>query len=295
MDLQSNLTMTTSTSHGLNSFVVTGAGFEATNTRTTAGGGAIGGRYSFRHGASGTWVLGGGVASQAEVDGANETGIITSGYAFIDEGSDGGADAGSGGITTAYGFWSRPSAGNVGTKIGLYVEDDTNATASYGIKLDGATTAARWFNNDSGTANDGITFGATGQVNLYRSAADTLKTDDAFVSRRSVVVLAVGTLTLNTSHLATAAADYDLPATGCDLSSDIGNWVTITAQDASETVSLTVNGSEDTLNYTGLTLGANDELHSPGGLADSVTVTCLKVNNWYSTATAGAWTDGGVP
>jgi hypothetical protein len=110
----------------------------------------------------------------------------------------------------------------------------------------------------------------------------------------SIATSTGGTLAINTATIATVAGDYDLPDDACD--SATGNWVVLYVRDA-EAVSLTVNDSSDTINYYGLSLGANDELDSPGpGTAlASVAVVCFETNNWYATSSMGAWTDGGVP
>lgn len=100
-----------------------------------------------------------------------------------------------------------------------------------------------------------------------------------------------GTLAINSITLATAAGDYDLPDS-CD--SATFNYVTLMVRDASETASLTVLDTGDTIVYKGLSLDANDELDSPGAALDSVTVVCMEADKWYVTANSGDWTDGGV-
>ena len=54
-----------------------------------------------------------------------------------------------------------------------------SATASIGARIGLATTYSLQLSDTGGTAAGGITFGT--DTDLYRSAADTLKTDDAFV------------------------------------------------------------------------------------------------------------------
>ena len=279
---------------GMNAFVFTDPDNSGNNTRTTKQGGGVGGRFSSRHEGAGTWSLMGGISSQAEISGADEDGTITTGYGFMDEGGDGGA--GAGGIGDYRGFWIRESTGNITTKYGIYIEDLENATNNYNIRLDGASVYNLWLANDSGTSNDGIWFGAapTPDVNLYRSGAGVLTTDHHLRYLRNTISLASGSLTLNSSHLGTGSgADYNLPADGCDGVPDYGNWVTLTAEDAAA-LSLTVSGPEDTINYSGLALDADDELDSAGNIGDSVTVECLTANNWYATRTLGPWADGGV-
>ena len=89
----------------------------------------------------------------------------------------------------------------------------------------------------------------------------------------------------------TGAGDVDLPDT-CD--SATGANVLVFVRDASETVSLTVQDTSDTIIYPGLSLGANDELDSPGTAGDWVSVVCMETNKWYVVGNRGAWTDGGV-
>ncbi len=92
-------------------------------------------------------------------------------------------------ITTTRVYFAQASTAGtcvIGTSIGLDVAAMTAATtAAYGIRVakpTGATTnQAMQFSDTSGSADGGITFGTTsGQSNLYRSAASTLKTDTAF-------------------------------------------------------------------------------------------------------------------
>jgi len=64
---------------------------------------------------------------------------------------------------------------------GVVVEDQT-ATNSIGVEIEGANGKALWIGSgaDNTDAANGITFGASSDTNLYRSAANTLMTDDAF-------------------------------------------------------------------------------------------------------------------
>lgn len=102
-----------------------------------------------------------------------------------------------------------------------------------------------------------------------------------------------GALAVNTTTIATAAGDYDLPDE-CD--SATFAWACLYVRDAAETASLTVTDSGDTIVYKGIVppLDADDELDSPGAAQDSVCVVCMEANKWYVTSNSGAWTDGGV-
>ncbi len=105
---------------------------------------------------------------------------------------------GGGDITNAYGVHVLSlldvGAGSIGTSIGLKIDGQSGGVTSYGVVIDEATTQSLWLRGDGGTANTGIGFGLTNDTNLYRSAADVLRTDD---------VLSIGTLgtTDNVSYL----------------------------------------------------------------------------------------------
>jgi len=67
--------------------------------------------------------------------------------------------------------------------VGIYIPDITgHPFGDYGIKIDGADSAALWLGAgaDNTDPANGIIFGASEDVNLYRAGADKLKTDDDF-------------------------------------------------------------------------------------------------------------------
>ncbi|MBS1722279.1 MAG: hypothetical protein JSS66_04645 [Armatimonadetes bacterium] len=84
----------------------------------------------------------------------------------------------------------NPGAGTVTTQYGIRIRDLSRASTNYAIYLDGT----------SGLSRQGIWWNA--DTNLYRSAADTLKTDDAFIAAGG---LTVGTLTLGSVVFAGAS------------------------------------------------------------------------------------------
>ena len=107
------------------------------------------------------------------------------------------------------------------------------------------------------------------------------------------ISLASGALTANRTHLATAAADYVLPA--CE-TANIGEWVTVIVQDISEVVVLQP-ASGDTINPAGAVIDLDHEMDSSGaatGDGDFVTLVCVIADMWFSTAIGGAWVDGGA-
>ena len=88
-------------------------------------------------------------------------------------------------LASAIGFWSRSTTntggGTITDNFGIYVDAQTVGTSDYGIAVSAADTQTLWLsNNDNNTvASAGIAFGSSRDTNLYRSAADTLRTDDA--------------------------------------------------------------------------------------------------------------------
>ncbi len=91
--------------------------------------------------------------------------------------------------------------------------------------------------------------------------------------------------------LVTAVGDVDLPDV-CDSATFASLKVVV--RDAAETVSVTLaNSQEDTIKYPGLSLTAGDEIDSPGGELDELTLVCCATNTWCANGTLG-WTDGGT-
>ncbi len=102
-------------------------------------------------------------------------------------------------------------AGTVTESVGLTI-DVSGATTNtgitvggagidYGINLQTADTATLWLGSDADgtTANAGIAFGQSRDTNLYRSAANTLQTDDSFVVQGNTTLgdASGDTLTIN--------------------------------------------------------------------------------------------------
>jgi hypothetical protein len=82
------------------------------------------------------------------------------------------ANQGNAGWATAYGIRVDPVSGSTATNTGIAIG------AAAGKTLHVSDTA------DSITAAGGITFGLSGDTNLYRSAADTLSTDDTMAAAK---------------------------------------------------------------------------------------------------------------
>lgn len=115
-------------------------------------------------------------------------------------------------ITTVNGL--RIITGTVGgatytNQYGINIGPITTAgTLNVGIRVDAASTQTLWVSGDANntTAAAGIAFGSSRDTNLYRSAADTLKTDDSLV--------VVGSVTSPRLTITATAGDVGTPAAG---------------------------------------------------------------------------------
>ena len=101
-------------------------------------------------------------------------------------------------LTDWYGLYIQncDGAGTLTNQYGIYVADMTKGgTLDVGIAIAGADHIALWMcsGSDGTDAANGITFGSSKDTNLYRSAANTLKTDDAFSALSYAVGANAGT------------------------------------------------------------------------------------------------------
>jgi hypothetical protein len=242
---------------GLNSFARSNAdSTQDLTTSTNPAGSLIGGRYVAQVQGAGAVPLAGGVASRATV--ADAGGLLTEGYAFFDEGGDGGSGNG---MTYYSGLWIKDSAGVVGQKTGIWIEDLNNAVSeNIGIQIDGAAQNVLWLG--AGAANtdeaNGIVWGAGRDVNLYRSDNNELTTDDAFVSNS----LTIGADSL--TALAKVSTFEDLADSAGVLTSDGGGVYSWGAGGAAANTNpnLIINGSaqiNQRVNCTSTSTYANDD------------------------------------
>jgi hypothetical protein len=86
------------------------------------------------------------------------------------------ANAAASSLTNQFGIDVGALTGGVSNNIGIRIATPTGATANYALQLSGT----------AGTPASGITFGT--DTNLYRSAANTLKTDDALIVTGDITV-----------------------------------------------------------------------------------------------------------
>lgn len=133
-----------------------------------------------------------------------------------------------GNITDAKGiFVSSNTDGGAGTitnNYGIQVGGQTAGTNDYGVRIDTADTQTLWLSGDADntTAAAGIAFGSSRDTNLYRSAANTLQTDDSFVvSGGNIVITNQGDIQLRESG---GANYFGLQAAGAMDSDDIYTW-----------------------------------------------------------------------
>jgi hypothetical protein len=106
-------------------------------------------------------------------------------------------------VTTARHFWVQHAApvGTITTLVGLDVEALSGAGTNIGVRIAKANTYSLQLSGTDGTAASGITFGT--DTNLYRSAANTLKTDDQLVARiqpRVTTIASAAEPTINTDN-----------------------------------------------------------------------------------------------
>lgn len=171
---------------------------------------------------------------------------------------------------------------------------------------------------DDSSPVTGVTIDATGAAPFVFGSADVTQhtflsdsfggsvvIDGSVLAQVPAVANSGGALALNTITLATAAADYDLPATSCAGASDVGNWVTIVIEDDTTLVSITSDDVNNVFNVPGLDIAAGRELDNVTTAAhegQNITLTCMAQDQWYMTAgslnLAGAatiaWADGGA-
>lgn len=121
---------------------------------------------------------------------------------------------------------STTGTGVITNAIGLYVSSFTKGTNRYGVAIEapatsGATdTQTLWVSAsaDNTTAAAGIAFGLSKDTNLYRSAANTLKTDDSLVVGGT---LTVGTPATYTPTNVSTDRSFDANATDIDELADV--------------------------------------------------------------------------
>jgi hypothetical protein len=128
-------------------------------------------------------------------------------------------------VTNRYKFFADDSNvnGTMTNNYGFYSDEQTGGTTNYGIVLGqvtGGSSYVAWLNNtnDGTTANQGIVFGSSQDTNLYRSAANTLTTDDSFTVGGT---LTVGTAPTYTPSNVTTDRTFDANVTTINELADV--------------------------------------------------------------------------
>lgn len=178
------------------------------------------------------------ISAHAQVGGF--TGAVTSGVGFL---VSNGQFFGS--TTNATGIYIGGLPGST-SKIGIDVAAQTGAsTTNIGIRIDKSTQYALQLSSTAGDAASGITFGT--DTTLYRSAADTLKTDDALsvtgtLSAAGTIELGHATdTTLSRSSAGVLAVEGVVVPT-------ISSTNTLTNKRITERVSTTTSSATPTIN-----------------------------------------------
>jgi hypothetical protein len=153
---------------------VTGKAYSLTSGTVTTLSGVTG---TVTNADSGTITLAAGGAFGVEASSAG--GVITSGYAL-----QAGVGATDGNIATAVGLQvdsAAVTAGTITANYGIRVGVQSAGASNYGVAIGAASTQTLWVSSDADntTATAGIAFGLSRDTNLYRSAANTLRTDDS--------------------------------------------------------------------------------------------------------------------
>lgn len=164
--------------------------------------------------------------------------------------ADGVHNQSTGTITTAYAMFAQAATntggGSIGTVHGLLVEPQTVGSNNYGVTIGGASTNTLWLDNtaDSTSAAKGIVFGVSKDTNLYRSAANTLKTDDTLIvgtagTASGAAVTVDGTQTLTNKRVTPRVSTTTSSATPT-INTDNVDMYGLTAQ-AADITSFTTN------------------------------------------------------
>lgn len=169
-------------------------------------------------------------------------------------------------VTTNYGeyLYNPIGSGAVTNNYGIFVEDQTKGgTADYGITIAGADTLALWISSgaDNTDAANGLAFGLSKDTDLYRSAADFLRTDDSFATPYLQLNSAVTTGKIAESAYTFSATSgttyakrdvYGVTASVTSSGTYVGNYLSLSPSQASTSIT-SVIGAQDVISLTGNT------------------------------------------
>lgn len=143
---------------------------------------------------------------------------------------------------------------NVTNNYGILVSAQTAGTNDFGVAIATADTQTLWLSNTANntTANAGIAFGSSRDTNLYRGAANTLRTDDLFYAGGGITSPSgtnserFGAGTVATGS-ASVALGYNATASTYDSAIAIGETATVGGTRSIAIGSLSSTGSADGL------------------------------------------------
>lgn len=195
-------------------------------------------------------------------------------------------NSGSGTIATAAGVFATTNTniggGAITDNYGIYIQAQSAGSSDYGLRIDTADTQTLWIGGtaagDGGTSNTGIAFGSSRDTNLFRSAANTLQTDDNLIVRDQLVVGSTAGLITDTNVLFEETFSDDVSSAG------LRNRVIL---DPVAGISEGVTGIDNSVrtvigdaNNIGYLMGAvNSATHYGTGTANSVLGSGSYVNN----------------
>lgn len=172
-------------------------------------------------------------------------------------------------VTTHHGLHlSNPLifAGSVTNNYGGYIESqNTGSSVNYGLVIGLAGTNTLWLSNlsDATSVAGGIVFGASKDTNVYRSAANTLKTDDAFIAALGIQETAVKSRVVTVSDATSITPNNDTSDTVTQANTQAAGTLTInapsgTAYDGQELTIRIKSTNVQTFSFNAIYVGSLD-------------------------------------
>jgi len=131
--------------------------------------------------------------------------------------------------------------------------------------------------SDGGTSATGIVFGSAADVNLYRSATNTLKTDDNFIFGGSSLTVSDGSTVFTSSSTIADNKTISVSQTGATVGTDYAGYFTNTGA-ATTNVGLYATATGATNNYAAIFENGNV------GIGTTTPLSKLEVNDYANTS-----------